>query len=100
MADAEAWLDQVEAACGRTPVIYTQKSFLDACLGSTTAFARYPMQLADHHRSITRPPLPDGSTTWAMWQCSDAALFPGIEAPATADLFNGTQADLDRLANR
>ncbi|MEU9972916.1 GH25 family lysozyme [Streptomyces sp. NPDC051014] len=100
VADAKAWLDAVEAAFGRTPVIYTQKSFLDDCLGSTTAFARYPLQLADYRQSITQPPVPNGSATWTMWQYTDAALFPGIKAPATADVFNGTQADLDRLANR
>ncbi|MFI5794972.1 GH25 family lysozyme [Streptomyces sp. NPDC051677] len=100
VSDAKAWLDTVEAAFGRKPVIYTQKSFLDDCLGSTTAFAAYPLQLADYRRSITEPPLPNGSSTWLMWQYTDAALFDGIAAPATADVFNGTQADLDRLANR
>ncbi|MFD9462660.1 GH25 family lysozyme [Streptomyces sp. NPDC060027] len=98
--DAKAWLDRVESAFGRVPMIYTQKSFLDDCLGSTTAFARYPLQLADYRQSITQPPLPNGSTTWAMWQYTDAAIFPGVRAPATGDVFNGTQADLDRLANR
>ncbi|MEH0580746.1 MULTISPECIES: GH25 family lysozyme [Streptomyces] len=100
VSDAKAWLDTVEAAFGRKPVIYTQKSFLDDCLGSTTAFAAYPLQLADYRRSVTEPPLPNGSSTWLMWQYTDAALFDGIAAPATADLFNGSQADLDRLANR
>ncbi|MDQ0931168.1 GH25 family lysozyme [Streptomyces turgidiscabies] len=98
--DAKVWLDRVEAAFGRTPIIYTQKSFLDGCLGSTTAFARYPLQLADYRQSITQPPLPNGSTTWAMWQYTDAAIFPGVQAPATGDVFNGTKAELDRLANR
>ncbi|MCD9875914.1 GH25 family lysozyme [Streptomyces guryensis] len=98
--DTKAWLDKVEAAFGRTPIIYTQKSFLDDCMGSTTAFSRYPLQLADYRQSITQPPLPNGSTTWTMWQYTDAALFPGIQAPATGDVFNGSQADLDRLANR
>ncbi|MCQ9131870.1 MULTISPECIES: GH25 family lysozyme [Streptomyces] len=100
VADAKAWLDRVENAFGRVPMIYTQKSFLDDCMGSTTAFARYPLQLADYRQSITQPPVPNGSTTWAMWQYTDAALFPGLRAPATGDVFNGTQADLDRLANR
>lgn len=100
VSDTKAWLETVEAAFGRKPVIYTQKSFLDDCLGSTTAFAAYPLQLADYRRSITEPPLPNGSSTWLMWQYTDAALFDGIAAPATADVFNGTQADLDRLANR
>ncbi|MFI1032552.1 GH25 family lysozyme [Streptomyces sp. NPDC020951] len=100
VTDATAWLDTVEAAFGRKPVIYTQKSFLDECLGSATAFAGYPLQLADYRRSITEPPLPTGSSTWLMWQYTASALFDGIRAPATADVFNGTQDDLDRLANR
>jgi lysozyme len=100
VADAKAWLDKVRTAFGRTPIIYTQKSFLDACLGATTAFAAHPMQLADYRRSITQPPLPAGSTTWLMWQYTDAAIPDGIPAPSTGDVFNGTQADLDQLANR
>ncbi|GAB3898049.1 GH25 family lysozyme [Kibdelosporangium lantanae] len=100
VADTRAWLDKVQAAFGRTPIIYTQKSFLDQCMGSTTAFAAYPMQLADYRQSITQPPLPAGSRTWLMWQYTDAAIPDGIPAPSTADVFNGTQADLDRLANR
>jgi lysozyme len=100
VADTKAWLDKVEAAFGRKPIIYTQKSFLDACMGSTTAFAGYPLQLADYRQSITQPPVPAGSSTWLMWQYTDAAIADGIQAPATGDVFNGTQADLDRLANR
>lgn len=100
VADVGAWLDRVEAAFGRKPVIYTQKSFLDDCMGSTTAFAEYQLQLADYRQSITEPPLPNGAGTWLMWQYTAAALFDGIKAPVTADVFNGTQDDLDRLANR
>lgn len=81
VADAKAWLDKVQAAFGRTPIIYTQKSFLDACLGGTTAFAAYPMQLADYRQSVTQPSLPAGSSTWLMWQYTDAAIPDGIPAP-------------------
>ncbi|MFF6774124.1 GH25 family lysozyme [Streptomyces sp. NPDC012637] len=100
VADVRAWLDKVEAAFGRKPVIYTQKSFLDDCMGSTTAFSGYALQLADYRQSITEPPLPNGSTTWLMWQYTASALHDAMKAPVTADVFNGTQADLDRLANR
>ncbi|BBC33836.1 hypothetical protein SGFS_051300 [Streptomyces graminofaciens] len=100
VGDVTAWLDKVEAAFGRKPIIYTQKSFLDACMGSTPALAAYPLQLADYRTSITAPPLPNGSSTWLMWQYTASALFDGIKAPVTADVFNGTQEDLDRLANR
>ncbi|MFJ1768140.1 GH25 family lysozyme [Amycolatopsis sp. NPDC088138] len=100
VADAKAWLDKVQTAFGRTPIIYTQKSFLDACLGGTTALSSYPMQLADYRQSVTQPALPAGSSTWLMWQYTDAAIPDGIPAPATGDVFNGTQAALDQLANR
>jgi lysozyme len=100
VADAKAWLSAVQTAFGRTPIIYTQKAVLDDCYGATTAFAGYPMQLADYRSSITAPPLPAGSSTWLMWQYTDAAIPDGLSAPATGDVFNGSQADLDRLANK
>lgn len=97
--DAKAWLDKVEAAFDRQPIIYTQKRFLDECMGSTTAFAQYKLQLADWRPSITEPPLPKGSTTWTIWQYTDGATRDGISSRVTADVFNGTQSDLDALAN-
>ncbi|MFC0540487.1 GH25 family lysozyme [Kutzneria chonburiensis] len=100
VADAKAWLDKVQAAFGKKPIIYTQKAVLDDCYGATTAFGGYPMQLADYRSSITAPPLPAGSSTWLMWQYTDAAIPDGLSAPSTGDVFNGTQADLDRLANK
>lgn len=98
--DAKAWLNKVEAAFDRQPIIYTQKRFLDQCMGSTTAFAQYKLQLADWRESIPEPPLPNGSTTWTMWQYTDAASRNGIRSNVPADVFNGTQSDLDALANR
>jgi lysozyme len=98
--DAKAWLDKVEAAFDRQPIIYTQKSFLDQCMGSTTAFAQYKLQLAYYHQSITGPPLPNGSTTWTMWQYTGDASRDGIRSKVPVDVFNGTQSDLDALANR
>ncbi|MGA5067158.1 GH25 family lysozyme [Streptomyces exfoliatus] len=100
VADVTAWLNKVETAFGRKPVIYTQKSFLDDCMGSTTAFAGYGLQLADYRHSITQPPLPAGSASWLMWQYTESALFDAIKAPVNADVFNGTRAALDALANR
>ncbi|MBV9314763.1 MAG: hypothetical protein JO100_13785 [Pseudonocardia sp.] len=98
--DAKAWLDKVQAAFDRQPIIYTQKRFLDECMGSTTAFAQYKLQLADYRQSITEPPLPNGSTTWTIWQYAGDASRDGIRSKVPADVFNGTQSDLDALANR
>lgn len=100
VADAKAWLNKVQAAFGRKPIIYTQKSFLDQCLGSTTAFAGYQLQLADYRSSISQPAVPKGSTTWTIWQYTGNAKPAGLPGAGPADVFHGTQADLNRLANR
>jgi hypothetical protein len=99
VADAKAWLDKVQAAFGRTPIIYTQKKFIDTCLGGASAFGSYPMQLAEPY-DIAQPPLPPGSTTWLPWQYDCTIPVPGVPSPPCSDVFNGTQAQLDQLANR
>jgi len=102
IGDAKAWLDRVEAAFGRKPIIYTARGFITGCLGGTTAFAGYPMQVADWG-DVSQPRLPPGSTSWSMWQygCSNVEQVPGmLTSEYCMSVFNGTQADLDALANR
>jgi hypothetical protein len=41
-----------------------------------------------------------GSSTWLMWRYTDAAIPDGLQAPPTVDVFKGTRADLDRLADK
>ncbi|MGH3885204.1 MAG: glycoside hydrolase family 25 protein [Pseudonocardiaceae bacterium] len=99
VADVKGWLDKVEATFKRKPIIYTSKVFMHDCLKDNTAFAAYQLQVADWS-SKDKPALPKGSTTWTMWQYTDKATRDGITNPVTADVFHGTQSDLNSLANR
>ncbi|HEY3142319.1 MAG TPA: GH25 family lysozyme [Acidimicrobiales bacterium] len=103
VADAKVWLNKVEAAFGRRPIIYTNRNTINSCMGGTTAFGSYPLQVAHWTTTASSPNLPAGWTSWLMWQygCSDIESVPGMLTPEyCVSVFNGTQADLDILANR
>src|SRR5579883_1375240 len=84
-ANTKAWLDQVEQATGRTPVIYTYSAFFGA--QPPAEFSRYPLFIADYGPSCPSVPAPWNS--WVLWQYADHGAVPG-----DADKFNGTLADL------
>ncbi|MEV7008792.1 GH25 family lysozyme [Streptosporangium sp. NPDC051022] len=98
---AQTWLDKVQAAFGVKPWIYTSRGFTTTCMGSTTAFSSYPLQVADYSTSRTTPAVPPGWSTWLMWQYAETGSVPGVPTTnVTLDVFNGTQAQLDAFANR
>lgn len=90
LARAEAWLGYVEAAFGRTPLIYTAPGFWDD-LGASTRFSRYPLWVANW---ASCPALPRSWERWAFWQTTDSGTIPGIEGAVDLDRFNGSLADL------
>ncbi|MFB9253398.1 glycoside hydrolase family 25 protein, partial [Sphaerisporangium melleum] len=99
VADAKAWLDKVQKAFGRKPIIYTTKSFISSCLGGSTAFGGYPLQVAEWSE-VNSPKLPAGWNTWLLWQYSCSARVPGVaDTDVCVDVFNGTQATLNAMAN-
>jgi lysozyme len=98
--DARAWLYKVRAAFGRTPVIYTSRSFVRTCLGGSAAFAGYPLQVASYNGG-TRPDLPRGWTDWTMWQWTTSACVDGIRTcRLTRTILRGSERQLAELANR
>jgi GH25 family lysozyme M1 (1,4-beta-N-acetylmuramidase) len=101
IADARSWLDRVQAAFGVKPIIYTARGFMTSCMGSSTALSSYLLQIADYVDGHTSPALPPGWNTWLMWQYTNTGSIPGIPTTnVTRNVFNGTQAQLDALANR
>src|SRR2546423_481060 len=64
--DVRAFLDRVEAAFGRHPMIYTNHTFMAGCMAATPALAGYPLQVASY--DVDTPTLPAGWSTWRMWQ--------------------------------
>jgi len=73
---AKTWLDRVEAAFGRKPIIYSGQYFLQDYFseagGGPSAWAKdYPLWLAQYPNNYvegSQPFLPRGWFKWAFWQ--------------------------------
>jgi len=98
IADAiQQWLDAVQQELGRTPMIYTAAGFWNTALGGTTAFASYPLWIAEYTNSPS-PRLPTGFNNYVFWQYSQSGSVAGIVGNVDMDQFNGGLSDLNQLA--
>ena len=94
-AAIHAWVTRIEQALGRRPLIYTGSYFWDDNVG-TPDFASYPLVLPAY--GPTCPRLPAPWDHWDIHQYSGSGSCPGIGGAVDLDVFNGTLADLNRLA--
>jgi lysozyme len=100
------WLDEVEAAFGKKPIIYSGQFFLQDYLseagGGPPAWAKdYPLWLAQYPNTYVEgmmPTLPRGWFKWTIWQYSEKGVVNGINAKVDMDLFNGTLEELYKFA--
>lgn len=98
----KTWLDLVENAFGRKPIIYSGYYFLQDSLseagGGPPAWAKdYPLWIAQYpHQYVegTSPSLPRGWFKWTFWQYSEKGRLNGINANVDLDVFNGTLEEL------
>jgi lysozyme len=88
------WLNIVSTQTGRTPVIYTAKSFWNEYFSGITQFGGHPLWIAAYQQQ--QPGLPQGWTNYAIWQYNDNATIPGSSGGLDLDIFNG---NLDELKN-
>ena len=79
----QTFLGTVQSLTGRVPMIYASPNFWRNSMGNSTAFAAYPLWLAQWAPSPSFP-LPGGWGSWTFWQYTDAGVVAGI--PATVDL--------------
>jgi GH25 family lysozyme M1 (1,4-beta-N-acetylmuramidase) len=86
-----AWLDTVERATGRVPIIYTSPGLWPSMVGSAD-FSDYHLWVA--HWTTGCPTLPSGWDHWAFWQTSSSGSIDGISGNVDTDLFNGDYQDL------
>ncbi|HKH43591.1 MAG TPA: glycoside hydrolase family 25 protein [Thermoanaerobaculia bacterium] len=91
--DLQTWLDVVEQATGRIPMIYTDSGFWSS-LG-TSAFGHYPLWIAEY--GVQSPKLPAGWASWDFWQFSESGTVAGISTTVDLDVFYGTLAELESL---
>jgi GH25 family lysozyme M1 (1,4-beta-N-acetylmuramidase)/LysM repeat protein len=102
----KVWLDRVEAAFGRKPIIYSRTNFLQDNLslpgGGPPPWAKdYPLWLAWYPFQFTdgmSPSLPRGWGSWTIWQYTDKGRLNGINSGVDLDLFNGSLQDLYKFA--
>ena len=102
----KAWLDRVEAAFGKKPIIYSGQYFLQDYLiqpgGGPPQWAKdYPLWLAQYPNQYVdgaKPFLPRGWFSWTFWQYSDKGVVNGINAAVDMDIFNGTLEELYKFA--
>ena len=103
---AKTWLDLVEAAFGKKPIIYSGQYFLQDFLseagGGPPAWAKdYPLWLAQYPNQYTpgmQPFLPKGWFKWTFWQYSEKGQVNGINANVDLNFFNGSLEELYQFA--
>ncbi|MDO3642414.1 GH25 family lysozyme [Mucilaginibacter sp. L3T2-6] len=87
------WIDAVAAQTGRTPIIYTARSFWNEYFSGVTQFGDNPLWIPAYQQNP--PGLPQGWSSYAIWQYSENASIPGVGGGSLdMDIFNG---NLDAL---
>ncbi len=106
ISQSKIWLDAVEAAFGRKPIIYSGQYFLQDHFSETgggpPSWAKdYPLWLAQYPSQYTpgqQPFLPRGWFKWTFWQYTDKGVVNGINAAVDMNVFNGTLEELYKFA--
>lgn len=95
VANAKIWLDIVEQATGKTPILYSYLSFFDE-LNLDESFTRYPLYQAEVNVAA---PL-RAAHPWkdiSFWQNTWTERMPGITSNVDGDIFYGTKEQLIAL---
>ncbi len=96
---AKQWMETIEAACGRKPIVYTGPAFWISSLHDSQLFADHPLWIAQY-TSAPQPRMPSAWKAWTFWQHSEKGQVPGIHGPVDLNRFNGTLTELDALCAR
>lgn len=90
------WLQHVQTATGRQPLLYTAPGFWDGN-SPDLALCSYPLWLADY---ASQPTLPKGWSAWQFWQHSETGTVSGVSTSVDLNLFNGTLSQLQEWLGR
>jgi GH25 family lysozyme M1 (1,4-beta-N-acetylmuramidase) len=88
----QAWLDEVAARTGLSPLVYSSPNFWKTKLGDTTSFAADGTRLwLAHWTKNVAPSVPASNWNglgWSFWQWSNCEKVPGILHCVDADRVN------------
>jgi MYXO-CTERM domain-containing protein len=88
------WLAMVQAASGRTPIIYSYSSWFANAAFTDARLAGFPLFVATYGSCAS---VPAPWTQALFWQYSATGTVPGIAATTDLDRFFGTPDDLTGL---
>ncbi|MGO3764715.1 cell wall-binding repeat-containing protein [Glutamicibacter arilaitensis] len=91
----------VKAKTGRLPMIYTAQSWWDECTGDSTAFKSWPLHVSIFPTAdVAKNPreLPEGWTTFNVWQYSSNSNLLGSTKNVDANVWNGDLTSLRDFA--
>jgi lysozyme len=92
-----SWLQHVEAAIGRKPIIYSGKYFWQDNV-QTDAFIEYPLWIPNY--SLDCPDLPNGYwADWHFFQYTSTGSVSGVAGNVDRNQWNGTLEDLYAFAD-
>jgi len=95
LSDVADFMEQLDAVTGSNqhPVLYTGFALKDKIAAGQSAerLHKYALWLAHY---ATAPSLPAGWNKYFLWQYSDKASVPGINAPTDVNAFDGTEEEL------
>lgn len=100
-----AWIkdfgNTVKAKTGRLPMIYTAQSWWDECTGDSVAFKSWPLHVSIFPTAdVAKNPreLPEGWTTFNVWQYSSNSNMLGSTNNVDANVWNGDLTSLRDFA--
>jgi lysozyme len=90
------WLNTVEAATGKKPIIYSYVSWFASVGVTDNALAAYPLYIASYNQCAT---IPAPWTSTVFWQYSASGTVMGVNGQVDEDRFVGSQAQLVAFAS-
>lgn len=91
------WLDLVQKATKRKPIIYTARGFWNDILGNPAGFEQYPLWVASYRND--RPTIPGNWAGYQIWQYTEKGHVDGITGNIDRNLFNGSRQQLKKMAS-
>jgi lysozyme len=90
------WIDKVEAATGKKPIVYTGPYFWNDQVGNSAVASESPLWIA--HYTSGCPLIPSAWSDWAFHQYTSSGSVSGVVGDVDRNVFNGTLEDLQALA--
>jgi lysozyme len=87
------WIDVVQKATGRWPVVYGGKSLLFGAIGTTTqpVLAQCPLWVAQYTTAAAPSGIPSQVwQDWTFWQYTETGTVGGIDVNVDRERYNGT----------